>query len=173
MLHALPGREYGQQQRNCEENTSQINGGFSQHRRGLSTKNVFRHAAAEGCSQSFVFRPLHQHDKNQQRADDHQDRKHNRNENTQPHKGGNMECGPPVVKWMRKERTGAEPVDRKSRIAEVQSYRPPDGAGKVILRVIEPMDIPCFRWRHASPFNPIGNDCNRGSIGADRLSKSR
>jgi len=130
MLHALPGRQYGQQQRNSEENTSQINRGFGEHRRGLSTENVFRHAAAEGCSQSFVFRPLHQHDKNQQRANDHQDRKHNRNENTQPHKGGNMECGPSVVKWLRKERAGEESIDGRSGIAEIQSCRRPGGGGQ-------------------------------------------
>ena len=84
-----------------------------------------------------------------------------------------MECEPSIVKCLRKEQTGAESVDRKSKIAEVQSYRPPGAAGKVTVRVIEPLDIPCFRWRHASPFNSIGNDCNYGSIGADRLSESR
>jgi hypothetical protein len=75
----------------------------------LSAKNVFRHPTAEGCSQPFVFWPLHQHDECEQNTDDREDRKQDGNDNTQPHKGGNMVCCLPVVKLLRKEPTSARP----------------------------------------------------------------
>jgi hypothetical protein len=41
-----------------------------------------------------------------------------------------MECGPSVVKWLRKERAGEESVDGRSGIAEIQSCRRPGGGGQ-------------------------------------------
>ena len=73
----------------------------------MSAKDIFRHPAAESRSQSFVFWPLHQHDECEQNTDDREDRKQDGNDDTQPHKGGNMERGLLIVKSLRKEPVGA------------------------------------------------------------------
>ena len=102
-VHALLCREHCQEQCNPKERAPEIHCGLGQDGCGLSAKNVFRHTATEGSAEPFVFWPLHQHDQCQQDTDDREDRKENGNDNTQPHKGGNIEWGLPVVKSLRKE----------------------------------------------------------------------
>ena len=91
LAHAATRRQDSQQQSYCKKCTSEVDGGFCQNGGGLGTEDVFCDTTAEGGAEPFIPGPLHQHDKCQQYAHDHKDRKENWNEDIQPHsKGRNM-----------------------------------------------------------------------------------
>jgi hypothetical protein len=91
LTQAASCRHDSQQQSDREKCTSEVDGGFCQNGGSLGAEDVFCDPTAEGGAESFIPWSLHQHDKCQQDAHDHQDRKENWNEDIQPHsKGRNM-----------------------------------------------------------------------------------
>jgi hypothetical protein len=55
----------GQEKENSGEPASDL----GEHIGRLRSKNILRHAAAEGSAEAFAFRPLHQNHKHHDRAD--------------------------------------------------------------------------------------------------------
>lgn len=71
---AALGVEDREQQGKNEKDDAKPDRESLQNVRGLGSENVFRHAAAEGRAEAFVFRALHEDDHDHEKADEHVER---------------------------------------------------------------------------------------------------
>lgn len=66
ILRALLGIQEREQEREDEEEAAEIAGEGLQDVRGLRAEKIFRHAATEGCAKTFILRPLHEDEEDDQ-----------------------------------------------------------------------------------------------------------
>lgn len=76
----LAGGKHGQTNGQDKESNCQVDGELLQHVGGLRPEHLAGHVASERRAQTFLTGALHEHDKNQKKADDHLDRRENTDE---------------------------------------------------------------------------------------------
>jgi hypothetical protein len=72
-LSGRSGIEDREKQAGTEENGAEVNCELLENVGCLSPEKVLRHAAAEGCAETFVLRTLHQDDEHHQQSGNDQD----------------------------------------------------------------------------------------------------